>query len=429
MRNLWPDLATIQRRICKQTLPEAPADEVAFVRDAEDAVLPMPVAIRDHVDRITAAQTHGTRQPKPGDIVLAETEAAPNAALCLDARVAKSTAGARWTGWMVAPEVDYASDRDVVIEPDDGPADPMAGMIQTWNPLTLSVPSNATILASLSTYRLNLLREVARESASANTELARPGQIALRATASGRIVLTGSPLGNEDDPRRAYQALYASLAEALTPAEAIEHQRSAASENDSFMSRLFGWIQGHRMASGAALTASVICGAVIFRFMLLADPYPEHGSQMAQMAPIKVTPPTSETVQPKISETPPPPKPVAAETKPKKPPRETQVAHKQPDDILLAGTFLSPIKDQGIVLALRSGSNDDPDVMPYRIYLAGTNQTDSAIDLLSSLGFKVISVEEKTNSIQVAISAAKVTPSLTTKLQESGLFSYQPGSR
>ena len=67
----------------------------------------------------------------------------------------------RWLGWLVAAETDYATDRDVLLEPVDEPFDPLAGMVQTWNPLAVDIRQGSRVLAQLSKNRLAAIREVA----------------------------------------------------------------------------------------------------------------------------------------------------------------------------------------------------------------------------------------------------------------------------
>ncbi|OAD20568.1 hypothetical protein THIOM_003722, partial [Candidatus Thiomargarita nelsonii] len=59
-----------------------------------------------------------------------------------------------WYGWMVTSETDYATDWDMLLEPEDEPFDPIAGMIQIWNPVYIYLPSTSRILAELKPARL-----------------------------------------------------------------------------------------------------------------------------------------------------------------------------------------------------------------------------------------------------------------------------------
>ncbi|MDQ7974128.1 MAG: hypothetical protein REJ24_16265 [Rhodocyclaceae bacterium] len=166
--------------------------------------------------------------------------------------------GERWHGWMAASEADWASACDVLLEPGDEPFEPLFGMVQTWNPVTL-VPAPqlcARVLGEVSATRLAALRAVADECAArAATGIAPvPGRIALRTVADTFTVLSGTPLAPEGDPRTAYQALYAEAAARLNalsnastgvvrPAAGMPRVE-AAGQPAGRGTRLRGWLLG-----------------------------------------------------------------------------------------------------------------------------------------------------------------------------------------
>jgi len=119
--------------------------------------------------------------------------------------------GDLWQGWMAAGEPDWASDFDVLLEPDDEPFEPMFGVVQAWNMLTLEPCPQlaARVLGEVSATRLAAIRAVHDEwAARAVSAIApEPGRIALRAVGGAFSVLSGTPLGPQD-PRTDYQALY-----------------------------------------------------------------------------------------------------------------------------------------------------------------------------------------------------------------------------
>ena len=126
----------------------------------------------------------------------------------------------QWQGWMVASECDWAGHCDVLLEPGDDPFEPMLGIVQTWNSVTLGTEAvSAQVVGELSAARLAAIRAVAGEHTAAArppTDPA-PGRIALR-LAEGRFpVLTGTPLG-ADDVRLAYQGIYRDAAARLMDA-------------------------------------------------------------------------------------------------------------------------------------------------------------------------------------------------------------------
>lgn len=124
-----------------------------------------------------------------------------------------------WQGWMVASETDYAGYWDMLLEPEDEPFDPLAGMIQIWNKVQIYLPSKAPVLAELKPARLQAVRALAEEfdtEPKLDTSMSRPGHIAPRTTFGNLSVLTGTPLGHlEIDPRYSYGDLYHAAAERL----------------------------------------------------------------------------------------------------------------------------------------------------------------------------------------------------------------------
>ncbi|MCP4699761.1 MAG: hypothetical protein GY862_23360, partial [Gammaproteobacteria bacterium] len=128
-----------------------------------------------------------------------------------------------WSGWLVAAETDYAGAWDMLLEPEDGPFDPSAGMVQAWNPVSVYLPSPAPVLAELKPVRLQAVRAMAEEYAAGNASANRPepGRVAPRYTLHGFSVLTGTPLGGEDDPRHSFQSLYRSAADNLQQAPPV----------------------------------------------------------------------------------------------------------------------------------------------------------------------------------------------------------------
>lgn len=125
-----------------------------------------------------------------------------------------------WDGWLMGWETDYASHRDLLLEEEDEPYDPLAAMVQTWNPVTLYWPSASAVLGRLRPERLAAVRELAEEddAGGASFDKARPGGLLLRTTKSGHLVLTGTPLGDRSDPRWRYRDLYLKAAAVLQAA-------------------------------------------------------------------------------------------------------------------------------------------------------------------------------------------------------------------
>jgi len=113
-----------------------------------------------------------------------------------------------WFGWLMSWETDYAGPWDLLLERCDEPYDPLAAMVQTWNPVHLSLTSASALLGELSPARLAAVRDLANEHTDPDPREADPGTLVQRTTPDGHLVLTGSPLGGADDPRWHYQTLY-----------------------------------------------------------------------------------------------------------------------------------------------------------------------------------------------------------------------------
>jgi hypothetical protein len=110
--------------------------------------------------------------------------------------------GLQWTGWFAACESNWAGAFDVLLEPMDDPFEPMFGVIQTWNPVTIDNAGNnqAVVVGEVSATRLAAVRAVALECAAGLmlATPAEPGRIGLRTAGGAFSVLTGTPLGPHD---------------------------------------------------------------------------------------------------------------------------------------------------------------------------------------------------------------------------------------
>lgn len=123
-----------------------------------------------------------------------------------------------WHGWLVSGETDYASWWDFVLQETDMPFDPEASMVQVWNPVRIYLPMIDRLAGRLQPARLQAVRALAAEyltNATPSQAPVWPGHVAQRETLHGLSVVTGSPLGDEDDPRHRYQHLYFHAADAI----------------------------------------------------------------------------------------------------------------------------------------------------------------------------------------------------------------------
>lgn len=130
---------------------------------AETAPATMPAFLADAIARRHAATLALTERPwAAGQIhrlhTILDRDGNPRRALARPVALLLDRQDSdphRWSGWLVAPETDYASAWDILLESDvDDPFDPLAGMVQVWNPLVCRLAADAPLLAALSEERL-----------------------------------------------------------------------------------------------------------------------------------------------------------------------------------------------------------------------------------------------------------------------------------
>jgi len=197
----------------------------------EEKAPSLPPFLKELVEqRIAANDKYASlKAPKPGQILRIDKIIGPKGPIDRDlprplaVLINEQTGNKKlWHGWIVAPDTDYATHWDMLLErPEDEPFDPLAGMIQIWNPVHIYLPSDAPVLAVLKPERLQAVRALAAEFATCpapDPSLSYSGHIAPRTTFEGFSILTGTPLtlgSSKDDPRYRYQELYHSAAKIL----------------------------------------------------------------------------------------------------------------------------------------------------------------------------------------------------------------------
>ena len=224
--DLHPPLARIERELFGPETEPAPATAAVDPDRPEDAQVPaLPAHLRALIERkVAAAAAHPPGPPAVGQIrSLAGVPPAPGQAPRLRTcaiLLGRWVDGRRWAGWLVAQEVDYATDLDLVLQEDDGLFAPEAAVVQTWNPLEVELTGRETILGKVSGATLAaVLKLSAPHDADEHHVAPRPGRIGAWDLDADTTVVTGTPLG-EDDPRAAYQQLYRRLAGDLAGAGA-----------------------------------------------------------------------------------------------------------------------------------------------------------------------------------------------------------------
>lgn len=236
------------------------ADQQDFAPGDDSPVPPMPAALRDRIRRRVAAQQAAFSPiPTAGQILRIDAVIGPEGPLDWDlpkplvVLIAEPTETPQvWWGWLVAPasETDYAAYHDVLLEPEDEPCDPLAGMVQLWNPVHVYLPSAHRVLAELKLERLAAIRALAAECVATpqpDSIPPQPGEILVRQVGA-YAVRTGTPYGGAQDPRLRYQRLYFEATAAVR-----EPARLAAAARSS-LERILDSLRDWAAEVGALLT-------------------------------------------------------------------------------------------------------------------------------------------------------------------------------
>jgi len=271
---LWPPFSVIRRHFAPGGASREPQSEAGG--QGEDAMpsgtanvdLQLPLAELARRRQVLAARNFNARW-EPGRIVSVLLEGYVLGVL-LDRKLPGGSG--RWQGFVATSEADWASAHDVLLEPTDEPFEPLFGLIQAWNHVSLApMPHKvAPVQGEISATRLAAIRAVHDEYVN-GTSLAidpEPGRIALRSVAGGHFtVLSGTPLGR-DDVREPYQQLYRDAAARLSasvsaapPAvsTAVAQQAPPRPVHNGMLGRLRRWFGADGWARPAlALLALVV---------------------------------------------------------------------------------------------------------------------------------------------------------------------------
>lgn len=241
-----PEIAAAARRhpdwvaYANVTAEETFTDEV----DANTASILSP-AVRERIDRYgNLRSARFGSPPQPGQIICIDALNLPPGAslpaflgfplfVLLDGP--STEAADIWYGWMAAGETEYASRWDLILQASDGAFDPEAGMVQIWNPVWVYRPELGHVVSELSNERLQAVRSLASDFLTEDPSAAQagcPGRIEHRSLSNGVEVITGSPMGTDEDPRWEYQNILFQAAEAVREPARIALQQRAAQEDD-----------------------------------------------------------------------------------------------------------------------------------------------------------------------------------------------------
>lgn len=260
---LYPPIKRLHRELFSPLdITEPPEPTPDFELDGNDTTPPpLPDFLREHIARTVAAQAAYPSAPAAvGQIraissvnTIQRQNSRPlgrNVGVLLGAHLG----GKRWQGWLVTTDTDYATDRDLLVEEEDGPADPQAGMIMSRLPLRVMLQGDEAIFAKLSPARLGAVIALAESPLGAEPLPPRPGHIYTRDLDADHVGITGSPLGALNDPRHAYFALHQRLADEMT---AAADASVVQSEDKPARSTLLGWLFGRHWAPAPVITGLV----------------------------------------------------------------------------------------------------------------------------------------------------------------------------
>ena len=204
-----------------EALQAPPLDLTDFPETFELEPLPGDLAAAIEA-REAAAAAYPSTQPVPGLVVRIDDAVGPSGPLDWDlgsslyALLSEPTDHPDiWHGWLVSDETDYASDFDLIFGEEDGPMDPDAVMVQLWNPVHVYCPAVAAAVGRLPADRLAAVRQAFADmlDGRAVDVPPDPGLWILRGTSRGQVIVTGTPLAeDDDDPRLRFQELYFSAA-------------------------------------------------------------------------------------------------------------------------------------------------------------------------------------------------------------------------
>ena len=262
--NLWPPLELVEAALeSPLALSDAAKDNYVGIVPPEagsaeqlhiaDLLLPL----KDLVNRRKAVKDHAfSDEWLAGRLIQIDSDG-----LIFGVLLDRTTQSGQWTGWLAACETSWAGDFDVLLEPDDDPFEPMFGVVQTWNPVTVekSIGIQAAVVGAVNANRLEAIRAVAQENAK-DLKLSipvEPGRIALRTAGNQFSVLTGTPLADDDD-RWAYQNAYRASAARLM---ALQLTRRLANTKKIAVNPLVGFQRVQQWFNKGAVPRPVFAAA------------------------------------------------------------------------------------------------------------------------------------------------------------------------
>jgi len=414
----WPPLRLIEERLSQiepEPLPDDSADP-SMPADNNPAVVKLSPLVLARLAQIDASADFGRIRATSGAIVLLHI--APyrpfpvllNAPIGMDGKGEKET----WSGWICSPDLAYASDSDVALEPEDEPFDPAAAMVQLWNPVTVKVRGNLRVLAQLSSHRLAAIRQLAKErqtcqSASSKTK-DRSG-LRLLPLMTGGSVLSGPEIRDGDDLRHRYQLLYRDFSRTLGLLVGHAAFGKVGSRGEAAN---HSWRVTVGMAAVLVLSVSLL-------YLGQAPESPSQSTELAKLSPEvapsrQEVPPTLPADVPKSIE-------AASSSKQSVTPTEGSKAQSEPMQLAVLEPLnqLPPGMEASPETYIRGGvAPEGPHY--YRVLLKDPGQLSQAVSWLNEHAYINRVLDAKQGALLVVEDNAEQRAELEKALQQSGFF-------
>jgi len=206
---LWPPVDLVKKNLLSDTHIEDSDNQKN--NPVKPEKIKMPDFLKNQIKRRCATQTFlTTKTLEQGQIRLIKTTKSEQVISFL---LAKKATHEHWSGWLVSSEVDYATDQDILLEDEtELYFDPVAGMIQTWNPLVVEEKQLDRLVAKLTPKRFKNISQFANQSEKNGSPFdSETGFIGAWRWNNQAEFLSGTPLAadkEDKDPRYQYQKQY-----------------------------------------------------------------------------------------------------------------------------------------------------------------------------------------------------------------------------
>lgn len=217
--HLYPPLDVIEERLFGTAAGAAPAQSVDPDRQAADEASNMPPWLSSAIRHAVAQKSHSLPAQIAAGQLWSVAYRGNHRGQAISGRIPVLLDAAHsedaWSGWVVSSDNEYASWSDVIINPLQQGINPVASLVQTWNPVQVRVDGAALFLGQIDENCLHMVRAVAVEPRPTYPPAGLTGRVMAREVAGAGRVVTGDHFGGADDPRWAYRRFYAEVAQCL----------------------------------------------------------------------------------------------------------------------------------------------------------------------------------------------------------------------